>query len=75
MPTFASLSSDYKKPEGLTCFFKGVTKQTTTGFETAVLKSQASYVVSGLLDANSWVVLKEQGSWIGAGTSVEVHSL
>lgn len=70
------LSRDFSKPEGLRCFFKGKAKVSEGGvIEVDALKGQASYIVSALVDANSWVVLEEHGTTIRKGTLVEIYPL
>jgi molybdopterin molybdotransferase len=72
----ARLINDFKKPEGLRCFFKAIERVSPNG-ETLVeaLPGQASFMVSPLLKANSWVVFPESGSSAKAGSMVEVCHL
>lgn len=72
----ATLSRDLSKPEGMRCFFKGQVKVLENAMiEVEALKGQASYIVSALLDANSWLALPEQGASISKGSLVEIYPL
>ncbi len=69
-----TLKNSSKKPEGLTCFFKGYWKgDLVEGVE--ILPGQASFMVSPLVRSNSWVVLGSQGSFVHQGDKVDVYPL
>ena len=69
------LLTEVKKPEGLRCFFKAEIVNDGLMSGVRILPGQASYMVSPLLIATSWVILPEEGETIAAGTPVEVLDL
>ena len=69
------LKNGIKKPEGLRCFFKAKCFLEGDNASVEVLPGQESFKVSPLLEANSWVVLPEAGSWVEAGEKVRVFGL
>ena len=71
----AYLAQDYKKPEGLRCFFNGEVYSDQGKYMVKVLPGQASFMVSSLLKANSWVVFPENATNITKNTLVEVYNL
>jgi molybdopterin molybdotransferase len=71
----ATLSSDVKKPDGFRCFFKAKTAFHNDALRVTALPGQASFMVSPLLQSNSWVVLTENKNMITNGSVVEVCSL
>ncbi len=74
-PQFANLLKDVIKSDGLQCFFKSKTMVQDERVMVEALNGQASYIVSALVEANSWVVLPIDGGLIPAGTRVEVFPL
>lgn len=58
-PVTAKLTITAKKPRGLRCFFKARAHFSAEGVQVEAMKSQASYVVSSLTEANCWVVFPE----------------
>lgn len=74
-PVKAILRNDFKKPEGLRCFYKSQVSGARTTFESKILSGQNSFMVSPLLLTNAWAVLPENGNGISAGTEVEVYPL
>lgn len=71
----AILVSDTRKPEGLRCFFTAKVILDGAGAWVEALKSQASFMVSPILQSNAWVVLPEDGDCVQGGTQVEVFFL
>lgn len=71
----ANLALGLKKPQGLRCFYKG--RVTFEGGRLLVeaLKSQASYVVSTLMESNCWVVFPENENQMKEGELVQVYPL
>ncbi|MGK5082188.1 gephyrin-like molybdotransferase Glp [Bdellovibrionota bacterium FG-1] len=71
----AILAREVRKPRGLRCFFKARTQvhKGTLGVE--VLRGQASYVVSSLLEANAWVVLPEDVEQLTPGSELSIYPL
>lgn len=74
-PLMATLVSDTKKPEGFKCFFKAKVSLEGPEAKVEILKGQASFMVSPLLQSNAWVVFPEEGTLVKSGTSVEVFAL
>ena len=74
-PLRIPLKAECTKPEGLRCFYKGSARISDHHLEAAVLKGQASYVVSELLDASCWVVLPEEGRVLPQGSLIDVYPL
>ncbi len=74
--TKAKLANDFKKPEGYRCFFKAHGRTLDSGEQVVEpLTGQASFMVSPLLKANSWVVFNESDNVAKAGSIVEVCKL
>ncbi len=73
-PLRARLAARASKPEGLRCFFKAGLE---LGREpkVTVLRGQASFMISPLLEANAWVILPEEGSSTPEGTEVDVYPM
>jgi molybdopterin molybdotransferase len=75
-PFKVKLAQGATKPEGLQCFFKAKTSLTMDGnLVVNFLKGQASYIVSALIDANSWVVFPAEGEKMNSGELVDVYPL
>ena len=75
-PLKMKLAQGAAKPEGLQCFFKAKTSLSSEGnLEVQSLKGQASYIVSALMDANSWVVFPAIGEKMNSGEIVDVYPL
>ena len=74
-PLRARLSAPMAKPPGLRCFYRGLAAAGDCAISVAALKSQASYVVSALVDANCWVVFPEDGTSAEVGTVVDVYPI
>lgn len=74
-PIIAKLALNSKKPRGFRCFFKGRADFSAEGVQVEATKSQASYVVSALTDANCWVVFPEDEEQMKEGTHVEIFPL
>lgn len=58
-PILAKLTKSTNKPAELRCFFKARTRLSPSGLTVEALQGQASFMISPLLKANAWVVLKE----------------
>lgn len=71
----ARLTEDFKKPEGLRCFFKGVLSEVSGQLQVRALSGQASFRVQPLIESNSWVVFPEENSIQSANSIVEVYQL
>lgn len=69
------LSQETSKPEGLKCFFKARLENNENGFRVSALSGQASFMVSPLVQANSWVLFPEVGSVVGKNEDVFVYPL
>ena len=74
-PLLATLTETCKKPEELKCFFKGRAQWDGQGLSVTVLKGQASYIVSALVEANCWVVLPEESAEVASRSRVEIYPL
>lgn len=70
--TQARLTVDFKKPEGLRCFFKAIVREREQVLEVEPLSGQASFMVEPLIRANAWVLLPEEGSRCLQGQVVEI---
>ena len=71
----AMLSEDFKKPQGLRCFFKAQIYQEKNQLYVRTLSGQSSFQVQPLLESNAWVVFPEQNNSVQKGTVVEVYNL
>jgi molybdopterin molybdotransferase len=69
------LSQTTSKPEGLKCFFKARLENNENGLGVAALSGQASFMVSPLVQANSWVLFSEAGSTVCKNEDVFVYPL
>jgi len=74
-PLMAKLALNGKKPSGLRCFFKGQAHLSAEGVQVEAMKSQASYVVSTLAEANCWVVFTEDENQMKEDTLVDIYPL
>ncbi len=75
IPVTASLFGASTKPKAFRCFYKGRSSLRDGRLGVEVLKGQASYVVSALLDANCWVVLAEGSESVSSGEAVAIFPL
>lgn len=77
--TWARLSvlpgATIKKPEGLRCFYKAVTKYEGGQALVEIFSQQSSYMVGNFAAINSWVILPEAGQSVAPGDVVETKSL
>jgi len=71
----ALLVADFKKPDGLRCFFKAKVEVGPFGLTVQALQGQGSALVGPLLEANAWVEFNEEDSVARQGDWVKVHSL
>ena len=69
------LSEAISKPPGLKCFFKARLENSENEFCVSALSGQASFMVSSLVRANSWVLFSEVGSTVGKNEEVLVYPL
>lgn len=69
------LAEGVKKPEGLRCFFKAKVVEKDTAKQVRAMRGQASFMVSPLAQANAWLVLPEQGTFVEPGQKVEVFPI
>lgn len=74
-PVQAQLNADCPTPSGLRCFYKARVSVDQGFLKVNILKAQASYVVSSLLEANAWAELEESQGEIKAGSFVNVYTL
>ncbi len=74
-PLTVPLSEPVKKPRGLTCFYKGRIRLREDRLEARTLQGQASYIVSSLLESNSWIELPEADEEVTPGTRVRAYPL
>jgi molybdopterin molybdotransferase len=74
-PVLIKVNRELSKPHNLRCFYKGKTRFTDQGLEVEALRSQASYVVSSLTEANCWVVFTESGDRVLKDSLSEVYPL
>lgn len=71
----ARLAHDLKKPEALRCFYKATLHSGPDGLEVSCHPGQPSFMVSPMLESNSWAVLPETGDTVKSGTWVDVFPL
>jgi len=70
------LAKQSSKPEGLSCFFKARIEKGSEGKPVVeVLPGQASFMISPLLSADSWVIFSAPGTRVERGTLVDVVPL
>ena len=67
----ASLTDEYKKPKGLTCFLKGFEKDGTV----KALGAQESFRLSSFAQANCLIELDEERETYEANETVIIHLL
>lgn len=66
------LRNDFKKPEGLRCFFKArLAPSGNDVTELEILKGQASFMIKPLTRATMWAILAEEGQSVRARDLVE----
>lgn len=72
----ARLANDFKKPNGLRCFYKAVENINESGERVIeILPGQASFMVSPLIKANAWAIFDESNKPAQSGSMVEVSTL
>jgi molybdopterin molybdotransferase len=75
-PLRARLENDFRKPEGLRCFFKArFDSRPDAPLGVHILPGQASFMISPLLRSDAWAVLDEEISEARAGQEIDVYPL
>jgi molybdopterin biosynthesis enzyme len=72
-PILARMKRSVSKPEGLRCFFQAQLEWKNGEVSVLPIAGQASFKVSSVHQADSWVVFPEKGSVVSEGTLVEVY--
>ncbi len=70
------LKNDFKKPEGLRCFFKAhLSPSREAPSEVEILDGQASFMIKPLTRASLWAILDEEGKSVRAGELIDAVPL
>lgn len=75
MPQSARLLHSYKKPKGMTCFFKAHAAFQAGVCQLQILEGQGSYMLSPLLEANCWAELEADAEFLDQDSVVTIHPL
>jgi molybdopterin molybdotransferase len=74
-PVQARLLKATKKTEGLKCFFKARLTTHEDLLKIEILDGQMSFMISPLLKANAWAVLKAENSNLAANELIDVYPI
>ncbi|MBI4925457.1 MAG: molybdopterin molybdenumtransferase MoeA, partial [Bdellovibrio sp.] len=71
-PILAKNVLPFSKPHGFRCFYKAKVHFENAEVYVQILKHQASFMVSSLLEANAWAVIPEEKNKIDRDEKIEV---